>query len=154
CKCEDKLHKNTLRFAQKERFCMRLVLLVMYLIIEVFVSYEVIYIIGVLGFVLEILVSAFLGFGILLNFRLFFGEALEKLRLKEMTYEAFVGSNIFRILGAILLILPGAFTDILGLLMQFSVFGLMLVKPFVKVDSAKQNSDIIDVEVIEKEIKD
>ncbi|EES90075.1 FxsA family protein [Helicobacter canadensis] len=133
---------------------MRLVLLVMYLIIEVFVSYEVIYIIGVLGFVLEILVSAFLGFGILLNFRLFFGEALEKLRLKEMTYEAFVGSNIFRILGAILLILPGAFTDILGLLMQFSVFGLMLVKPFVKVDSAKQNSDIIDVEVIEKEIKD
>lgn len=133
---------------------MRLVLLVMYLIIEVFVSYEVIDIIGVLGFVLEILVSAFLGFGILLNFRLFFGEALEKLRLKEMTYEAFVGSNIFRILGAILLILPGAFTDILGLLMQFSVFGLMLVKPFVKVDSAKQNSDIIDVEVIEKEIKD
>lgn len=133
---------------------MRLVLLVMYLIIEVFVSYEVIDIIGVLGFVLEILVSAFLGFGILLNFRLFFREALEKLRLKEMTYEAFVGSNIFRILGAILLILPGAFTDILGLLMQFSVFGLMFMKPFVKVDSAKQNSDIIDVEVIEKEIKD
>ena len=133
---------------------MRLILLVMYLIIEVFVSYEVIDIIGVLGFVLEILVSAFLEFGILLNFRLFFGEALGKLRSREMTYEAFVGSNIFRILGAILLILPGAFTDILGLLMQFSVFGLMLVKPFVKVDSAKQHSDIIDVEVIEKEIKD
>ncbi|MCL9820728.1 FxsA family protein [Helicobacter sp. 14348-15] len=133
---------------------MRLILLVMYLIIEVFVSYEVIDIIGVLGFVLEILVSAFLGFGILLNFRLFFGEALGKLRSREMTYEAFVGSNIFRILGAILLILPGAFTDILGLLMQFSVFGLMLVKPFVKVDSGKQHSDIIDVEVIEKEIKD
>ena len=133
---------------------MRLILLVMYLIIEVFVSYEVIDIIGVLGFVLEILVSAFLGFGILLNFRLFFGEALGKLRSREMTYEAFVGSNIFRILGAILLILPGAFTDILGLLMQFSVFGLMLVKPFVKVDSAKQQSDIIDMEDIEKEIKD
>ena len=133
---------------------MRLILLVMYLIIEVFVSYEVIDIIGVLGCVLEILVSAFLGVGILLNFRLFFGEALGKLRSREMTYEAFVGSNIFRILGAILLILPGAFTDILGLLMQFSVFGLMLVKPFVKVDSGKQHSDIIDVEVIEKEIKD
>ena len=132
---------------------MRLILLVLYLFIEVFVSYEVIDFIGVLGFVLEILVSAFLGFGILLNFRVFFVEALGKLRSREITYEAFVGSNIFRILGAFLLILPGAFTDILGLLMQFSVFGFMLVKPFVKVDCAK-NQEVIDVEVIKKEIKD
>lgn len=137
---------------------MRLILLVLYLLIEVFVSYEVIDIIGVFGFVLEILISAFLGFGILLNFRVFFGEALGKLRSREITYEAFVGSNIFRILGALLLILPGAFTDILGLLMQFSIFGFMLVRPFVKADSTRvdstRNQEVIDVEVIEKEIKE
>ena len=47
---------------------MPLVLLIVYLIIEVFVSYEVIDLIGVLGFVLEIILTAFLGFGILVNF--------------------------------------------------------------------------------------
>ena len=134
---------------------MPLVLLIVYLIIEVFVSYEVIDLIGVLGFVLEIILTAFLGFGVLVNFRLFFAEALERLRSREITYEAFVGSNIFRILGAFLLILPGAFTDILGILMQFSSFGFVLIKPFVKSKFTKNtHNEVIDVEVVEKEIKD
>jgi len=108
-----------------------------------------------LGFVLEIILTAFLGFGILVNFRLFFAEALERLRSREITYEAFVGSNIFRILGAFLLILPGAFTDILGILMQFSSFGFVLIKPFVKSKFTKNtHNEVIDVEVVEKEIKD
>ena len=105
---------------------MPLVLLIVYLIIEVFVSYEVIDLIGVLGFVLEIILTAFLGFGILVNFRFFFAEALEMLRSREISYEAFVGYNIFRILGAFLLILPGAFTDILGILMQLALLVLFL----------------------------
>ena len=90
-----------------------------------------------------------------------------RLRERQISYEAFVSSNIFRILGAILLILPGGLTDILGILMQFSTLGFMFVKPFVKPfekpagrnfsqdfkhDSNPQN-EIIDVEVIEKEIK-
>lgn len=55
-----------------------------------------------------------------------------RLREREIGYEAFVGSNIFRILGAILLILPGGLTDILGILMQFSAIGFLAVKPFMK----------------------
>lgn len=83
-----------------------------------------------------------------------------RLREREIGYEAFVGSNIFRILGAILLILPGGLTDILGILMQFSAIGFLAVKPFMKkpapnstpfdTSNKPQNSEIIDVEVIEK----
>ncbi|MDE5926249.1 MAG: FxsA family protein, partial [Helicobacter sp.] len=69
-----------------------------------------------------------------------------------------VGSNIFRIHGAILIILPGGLTDILGILMQFSALGFLAVKPFMKKSASNstptsnkpQNSEIIDVEVIEK----
>ena len=146
---------------------MPLVLGFFYLFLEVLVSYEIIDVIGVLGFVLEIILTALLGFFILINFRLFLGDALLRLRERQISYEAFVSSNIFRILGAILLILPGGLTDILGILMQFSTLGFMFVKPFVKPfekpagrnfsqdfkhDSNPQN-EIIDVEVIEKEIK-
>ena len=146
---------------------MPLILGFFYLFLEVLVSYEIIDVIGVLGFVLEIILTALLGFFILINFRLFLGDALLRLRERQISYEAFVSSNIFRILGAILLILPGGLTDILGILMQFSTLGFMFVQPFVKPfakpagrnfsqdfkhDSNPQN-EIIDVEVIEKEIK-
>ncbi|WP_297811698.1 FxsA family protein [uncultured Helicobacter sp.] len=139
---------------------MRLILGLIYLFLEVFITYKIIDFIGVLGFVLEIIISALLGFFILVNYRFFLGDALERLREREISYEAFVGSNIFRILGAILLILPFGFTDILGILMQFSALGFLAIKPFIKKSSSNptpfdtsnkpQNSEIIDVEVIEK----
>ena len=54
-----------------------------------------------------------------------------------------------------MLILPGDFTDILGILMQFSSFGFVLIKPFVKSKFTKNtHNEVIDVEVVEKEIKD
>ncbi|MCI5969488.1 FxsA family protein [Helicobacter sp.] len=139
---------------------MPLILGFLYLFLEVLASYEVIGIIGVLGFVLEIIVTAFFGFFILVNFRLFLGDALMRVRDRQLSYEAFVGSNLFRILGAILLILPGALTDIIGILMQFSAIGFLFVKPFVRTmeSNASSNqefrrSEIIDVEVVEKDKK-
>ncbi|WP_276951767.1 FxsA family protein [Helicobacter rodentium] len=139
---------------------MRLILVFIYLFLEVLITYEMIDFLGVLGFVLEIVFSAILGFFILMNYRFFLGDALVRLREREISYEAFVGSNVFRILGAILLILPGGLTDILGILMQFSALGFLAVKPFMKkptsdsapfdVNSKSQKSEIIDVEVIEK----
>lgn len=137
---------------------MRFLLIFIYLFLEVFITFEMIDFLGVLGFVLEIIFSAILGLFILINYRFFLGDALVRLREREISYEAFVGSNIFRILGATLLILPGGLTDILGILMQFSALGFLAVKPFMKksapnsepTSNKPQNSEIIDVEVIEK----
>lgn len=137
---------------------MRFLLIFIYLFLEVFITFEMVDFLGILGFVLEIIFSAILGLFILMNYRFFLGDALVRLREREISYEAFVGSNIFRILGAILLILPGGLTDILGILMQFSALGFLAVKPFMKKSASNstptsnkpQNSEIIDVEVIEK----
>ena len=131
---------------------MPLIIFLIYLLCEIWVSFVITDFIGVLGFFLEVLLSAFLGFAILVNFRIFFSDALMRLKNRAMSYEAFVSSNIFRILGAFLLILPGALSDIIGLLMQFSTLGFFFVKPFVKNPKNKEDSEIIDVEVIDEKI--
>ena len=72
--------------------------------------------------------------------------------------EQFQKLNLFTLFGAILLIIPGFLTDILGLIMQFSVFTSMLVnrynvkseycKPLHEENNKKKDSDVIDVEII------
>jgi len=64
--------------------------------------------------------------------------------------------NLFSMLGAILLILPGFFSDILGILLQFSFFGTLFAKKILHLKSKKRdfkNSDVIDVEIIEERDK-
>lgn len=129
---------------------MPLILILLYIFLEILLSYAFIEWIGVFGFFLEVVITALLGLGLLVNFRNFFKEALGKFYLREISQEVFFSSNVFRILGAILLILPGALSDILGIFMQFSIT-LMLLKPLSKTKVSSKDSEIIDVEVIEKD---
>jgi 2-isopropylmalate synthase/UPF0716 protein FxsA len=75
--------------------------------------------------------------------------------------EQFQKLNLFTLIGAILLIIPGFLTDIIGILLQFSAFTSMIVNRY-NVKSGKCNtsfedeninykkdSDVIDVEIIE-----
>ena len=73
--------------------------------------------------------------------------------------EQFQKLNLFTIFGAILLIMPGFLTDILGILFQFSAFTTMAVnrynvksgrcKPNIKTNNIQKDSDdVIDVEII------
>ena len=75
--------------------------------------------------------------------------------------EEFQRLNLFTLIGAILLIVPGFLTDIVGILLQFSAFTSMIVNRY-NVKSGKCNtsfedeninikrdSDVIDVEIIE-----
>lgn len=50
---------------------MRFILIFIYLFLEVFITFEMIDFLGVLGFVLEIIFSAILGLFILVNYRFF-----------------------------------------------------------------------------------
>lgn len=70
---------------------MRFILIFIYLFLEVFITFEMIDFLGVLGFVLEIIFSAILGLFILVNYRFFLGDALVRLREREIGYEAFEG---------------------------------------------------------------
>lgn len=115
---------------------------------------------GVLGLFIEVMVSFFIGFALLLNFHLFLGDELNALRSAKLSPQSFISAQILRLLGAVLLIIPGVFSDIFGLLAIFGALCLSYIKPkntlYSQTDSMNfqnQNSEIIDVEIIEKESK-
>ncbi|MGE3613339.1 MAG: FxsA family protein [Sulfurimonas sp.] len=124
-----------------------------YLFFEVLVSVNISSAIGGLATFFEIIFSAFLGFAILANFRTTLRENLMAVSYSTIDLNELQRLNLFTIVGAILLIVPGFLTDIIGILLQFSVFTSMLVNRYdVKSKYKKYNkekdSDVIDVEII------
>jgi len=129
-----------------------------YLFLEVIVSVNISSAIGGFGTFIEILLSAFYGFVILSNFRNTLMQNLMAVSYKQIDLYEFERLNLFTIIGAILLIIPGFLTDIIGLLLQFSVFTSMLVNKYGVKNKQEEfdkfcneeNDDVIDVEIIEK----
>ncbi len=107
---------------------------------------------------LEIIVSAMIGFSLIANFRYTFFESLNALNNRTISIEEFQKLNAFSLLGAILLILPGFFSDMLGILLQFSFFATLFAKNILHIRKSKRyenfnnkgkDDDVIDVEIIE-----
>ena len=131
-----------------------------YLFLEVLISVYISSAIGGLMTFFAILMSAFIGVSILINFRATLMENIRAVSTNTIDLNEFQRLNLFSLLGAILLIVPGFFTDILGILMQFSVITSMFVNRYgVKSSSYKTNfenntnikkdqSNVIDVEII------
>jgi len=112
---------------------------------------------GLLTF-FELILSALFGMFILKNFQFSLMDSIMELRSNNITQEDFVKTNIARALGAVLLILPGFFTDILGVMLQFSFFIVLGSKAFrttvTKTEyrdsyDKKYDGEVIDVEVID-----
>jgi len=134
---------------------------IVYLFLEVLVSVNISSAIGGLATFFEILISAFIGISILVNFRTTLAENMRAVSLNCIDLEEFQRLNVFTLIGAILLILPGFLTDIIGILLQFSVITSMIVNRYnVKSRSCntpfegdninyKKDDDVIDVEIIE-----
>ena len=126
-----------------------------YLFIEIFVSYEFTKIFTPFGMFLEILASAVIGVMIIRTLNFSLAESMQKLAHQEITQEEFISIGMFKFVGAILLIIPGVFTDILGLLMQFEAFGSFVGRKILTPKETYTHQkdpfedDIIDVEIIE-----
>ena len=138
----------------------------LYLLAEVLVSVNLSSQIGGLNTFFELIGSAVLGVAILANFRNTLLENLHSVSLKKIDLQEFQRLNLFTVIGAILLIIPGFLTDIIGVLLQFSVITTMFVNKFsspVSRDEFQENNfkqekesidEIIDVEIIsERSIK-
>jgi 2-isopropylmalate synthase/UPF0716 protein FxsA len=134
---------------------------IIYLFLEVLVSVNISSAIGGLATFFEILLTAFIGISILINFRKTLVENMTAVSYNCIDLEQFQKLNLFTLIGAILLIIPGFLTDIIGILLQFSAFTSMIVNRY-NVKSGKCNtsfedkninntkdSDVIDVEIIE-----
>lgn len=131
---------------------------IVYLFFEVLISVNLSSYIGGLLTFFEIILSAFFGIAILVNFRNTIRENLTAVSYSCIDLNQFQSLNLFTLLGAVLLIVPGFLTDIIGLLMQFSVLTQMIVNRY-NVKSSKCNTnfeqnniqketDVIDVEII------
>ena len=136
---------------------------VVYLFLEVLISVNISSAIGGLATFFEIVFSAFIGISILVNFRTTLLQNLTAVSYQAIDLKEFQKLNLFTIIGAILLMIPGFMTDILGLFMQFSVFTSILVNRYNVKSSTfkpsnnqeeyiqkniKKDSNVIDVEII------
>lgn len=128
-----------------------------YLFAEVFLTIEIASKIGGLATFLEILGSGFLGIFILMNFRHALSENLDALRTRQIDMQGFSNRNIMGLLGAILLILPGFLSDLIGILMQFSLLGTLIISRFTRkyptdnnyTQTTRKDDHVIDAEIIE-----
>ena len=123
--------------------------------------------IGGLMTFLELIFSVMVGLFILQNFKFGLIDSINQVRNGQMTQEEFIKGSIGRAIGAILLMVPGFFTDILGLCLQFSLFTILITKlikfkpkavnnthNYTQANTNKQNNikgdeDVIDVEIID-----
>ncbi len=134
---------------------------VLYLFLEVMISVNIASQIGGFYTFLELLASAFVGFVLLVNFRATLFENMQAFSMEKIDVQEFQRLNIFAVLGAVLLILPGFLTDIFGVLLQFSVITKMLVNRFTAKSTDQKSTrythtqiheekddDVIDVEII------
>ena len=127
-----------------------------YLFAEVYITIEIASKIGGLGTFFEIVASAFLGVFILMNFRHTLSENLDALRTRQIDVRGFSNRNLMGLLGAILLILPGFLGDIIGILMQFSLTGSLIINRFTRkyppqnsTYTTQKDDHVIDAEIID-----
>jgi UPF0716 family protein affecting phage T7 exclusion len=141
---------------------------ILYIFIEVMVSSTIAGEIGGLMTFLELIISAILGIFLLQNFKFSLVDKIKSVREGQLTKEEFVKSSVGAAIGSILLIMPGFFTDIFGLLLQFSIFTIIFTKIFrfrkqkennfgynssnnynYSNQAQKGDDDVIDVEIID-----
>ena len=139
-----------------------MVFLLLYILLETLITVNIASKIGGFATFIEIVVSAFVGLFLLTNFRYTLANNAMMLFSKEIDQDEFLRNNIYSFIGAILLIVPGFFSDMLGVLLQFSTIGTFFARKVLKIKPKERkdfknykgetNDEIIDVEVIDREL--
>ena len=132
----------------------------LYILLETLITVEIASKIGGLATFIEIVISGLIGLFLLTNFRYTFANSFMKLVNNEIDLDEFQRENIFSFLGAIFLIIPGFFSDILGILFQFSSIGTYFARKIFRLKPKQyknyekfkgdNNEEIIDVEIIDE----
>ena len=107
-----------------------MVYFLVYLFLEVMISSSIAGAVGGLNVFFEILFSAIVGITILKNFKFALMENIQKARTGQMTQDEFIKTNVSRAVGAVLLIVPGFFTDIMGIFMLLGILPFFISKLF------------------------
>lgn len=126
-----------------------------YLFIEILVTIEFgSYFGGIVTF-LEFVGSFVVGMMILQNLQFSMRDNISRVLNREISSQEFISMGLFKLVGAIMLIIPGVFTDIIGILMQFEITASFFANNFLPQkpndihQTKKDNENIIDVEIVE-----
>lgn len=126
-----------------------------YLFFEVIVSVQIAGLLGGIGTFLEIMLTGMIGVALLSNIKTTMAESFQAMSNNCITMKEFQELNIFALLGAILLVLPGIFSDFIGVLMQFSVFTAMIITRYTKMKNTcnptQGEENVIDAEIIDND---
>jgi UPF0716 family protein affecting phage T7 exclusion len=141
---------------------MFLVYLIIYLFVEVMISSTIAGQIGGLYTFLEIVASAFVGITILKSIPQTAMSNITSIFNGDLSAKEFIKVNLVSAFGAVLIIIPGFFTDMVGILLQFEFFALVVANRLNRpVNNShfnntnfnqkkeKDNETIIDVEIID-----
>ncbi|GAB6044603.1 hypothetical protein JCM11957_02010 [Caminibacter profundus] len=132
---------------------MKLLFFLGYLFLEILFSYEFAKVFTPFGLFLEVLVTAGVGAYIIKTLHLSLFSEMQRVFYKEITEEEFVTAGLFKLIGAFLLIIPGVFSDILGVLFLLEPFAVWIAKKLFKqkiyASKNPNDDDIIDVEIVE-----
>ncbi len=124
-----------------------------YLFLEVMITVNVASKIGGLMIFAEIMISALIGIAILFNFRTTLLANVMELKERRISANGFYKRNLLSLLGAILLILPGIFTDIMAVVIHIFLLGSLIVSRFMpKYPEQNQSYQPKDDNVIDAEI--
>ncbi len=127
-----------------------MVYFLIYLFLEITVTLNIASRIGSFATFIEVIGSAIVGFIIIANLGSSLNEGFRALVERRISEEEFLQLHLFMLIGAILLIIPGFLSDIVGILFQFPYIGLKITKKFYRFkNKEKRSDDVIDVEVID-----
>ena len=125
---------------------------ILYLFIEIYVSVKIASVIGPFWTFIEVVATAAYGVWTISNMHIQMMSTMQALVRGEISIEEFESMNLYTLIGAFLLIIPGFFTDILGVLLQFGVLSKFIARKIFKLKpkNVREDEDVIDVEIIER----
>ena len=134
-----------------------MLIIIPYLLLELYVSLGVGSQIGFLWTVIWILSSFMLGMGLIQNAHKSLMTNMKLASLGKLNAKSFHDASTSYFVGAILLIIPGVFSDFLGVMALFYTIFLQLGgimpslkdKTNIKKTNKQGDDDVIDVEIIE-----
>jgi len=134
-----------------------MVLIIPFFIFELYLSLKVGSSIGFGWSIIWIISSFLLGMGVLKNAAVSMQKSMASLATGKLNMKSFHDSATSYFLGAILLIIPGVFSDILGVIALLYTFYLQLGgtipnsknKTNINNNNKQGDEDVIDVEIIE-----
>jgi len=130
-------------------------LLIPFFLLELYFSLEVGSKIGFLWSVIWIITSFMFGKMLLKNAQMTMMANVQALKKGKLNQEAFQNASLFYFIGAILLIVPGVFSDFLGLFaLCYTVYLQFMAKITVESPNnhfkSQGDDDVIDVEIIDE----